>query len=146
MRAYKPWHCNEFQNYCCLCSSCNRAKMGVTSNHWSRALIENIVTTSLQKNQEINGSLKEYIFHSNLRIQYTGFREESFLVTQYKKQIKHNLQRCFKSKSKKRNGKRKSKRSVYRRIFQQIISPRIYIKQSPEVQYILKGRYETGIP
>ena len=60
MRAYKAWHCNEFQNYCCLCYSCHCAKMGVTSNHWSRALIESIVTTLLQENQEINDSLKEY--------------------------------------------------------------------------------------
>ena len=34
--------------------------MGVTSQHWSRALIESIVTTLLQENQEVNGSLKEH--------------------------------------------------------------------------------------
>lgn len=128
MRAYKPWHCNEFQNYCCLCSSCNRAKMGVTSNHWSRALIESIATTSLQENQEINSSLKEYIFHFTLRIQPTGFREEeSFLDTQYKKQLKYNLQRCcLKSMNKKGNIKKIFlKRNFYGGIIQQIISPRI---------------------
>lgn len=76
MRAYKPWHCNAFQNCCCLCSFCNCAKMGITSNHWHRSMIESIVTTSLKKNQKNYGSLNieievcidRYIVRVNLKI------------------------------------------------------------------------------
>lgn len=90
--------------------------------------MESIATTSLQENQEINSSLKEYIFHFTLRIQPTGFREEeSFLDTQYKKQLKYNLQRCcLKSMNKKGNILKKFlKRNFYGGIIQQIISPRV---------------------
>lgn len=75
-------------------------------------MIENS-TTSLQKTQETNGSLKEYIFHFNLRIQHQGFREASFLVTQYKKTIESNLQRCFKSMNKKENVRKEFGRGIY---------------------------------
>lgn len=60
MRAYKPWHCNAFQNCCCSCSF-------VIVQKWVKPVatmienIDNIVITALKKNRKNKGDIYMYI-------------------------------------------------------------------------------------